>query len=54
MVCFGSDFIDSILTDENRSKYEIIRKYVHPIGYKVMVWKGDKNLKLIKFFQKIE
>ncbi len=44
-VCFGSDFIDSILTDENRSKYEIIRKYVHPIGYKVMVWKGDKKSK---------
>ena len=44
-VCFGSDFVDSILTDENRSKYELIRKYVHPIGYKVMVWKGDKKSK---------
>ena len=44
-VCFGSDFIESILTDDNRSKYEIIRKYVHPIGYKVMVWKGDKKNK---------
>ena len=44
-VCFGSDFIESILTNENRSKYEIIRKYVHPIGYKVMVWKGDKKSK---------
>jgi len=42
-VCFGSDFVDSILTNENSSKYEIIRKYVHPIGYKVMVWKGDKK-----------
>ena len=44
-VCFGSDFVDSILTDDNRSKYELIRKYVHPIGYKVMVWKGDKKSK---------
>ena len=44
-VCFGSDFIESILTNENRSKYDIIRKYVHPIGYKVMVWKGDKKNK---------
>ena len=44
-VCFGSDFIDSILTPENSDKYEIIKKYVHPIGYKVMVWKGDKKNK---------
>lgn len=42
-VCFGSDFIDSILTDENRQKFQVINKYVHPIGYKVMVWKGDKK-----------
>ena len=42
-VCFGSDFIDSILTDENRNKFHVINKYVHPIGYKVMVWKGDKK-----------
>ena len=41
-VCFGTDFIDTILTEENSDKYEVIRKYVHPIGYKVMVWKGDK------------
>ena len=42
-VCFGSDFIDSIVTDNNRDKFQIINKYVHPIGYKVMVWKGDKK-----------
>ncbi len=41
-VCFGTDFIDTILNEENSDKYEVIRKYVHPIGYKVMVWKGDK------------
>tara|TARA_B100000902_G_scaffold62851_1_gene69761 strand:- start:3788 stop:7060 length:3273 start_codon:yes stop_codon:yes gene_type:complete len=44
-VCFGSDFVDSIVTDENKAKYTVISKYVHPIGYKVMAWKGEKNKK---------
>ena len=42
-ICFGSDFVNTILTDSNKKKYEILRKYVHPIGYKVMVWKDNKN-----------
>jgi|TARA_Y100000992_G_scaffold172588_3_gene116282 ATP-dependent Lon protease len=41
-ICFGTDFIDTILDNDNKHKYDLIRKYVHPIGYKVMVWKGDK------------
>ena len=42
-VCFGSDFTSSIINDSNKDKYEIVRKYIHPISYKVMVWKGDKK-----------
>ena len=41
-ICFGSDFINSIINNTNKDKYEILKKYVHPIGYKVMVWKESK------------
>ena len=38
-VAMGSDFINTVVLDDNRDLYEIIRLYVHPISYKVMVWK---------------
>jgi ATP-dependent Lon protease len=41
-ICFGSEFINSIVNDTNKDKYDILKKYVHPIGYKVMVWKESK------------
>ena len=31
--------------EENKDKYEVIKKFVHPIGYKVMAWKDDKKNK---------
>ena len=42
-VAFASDFIQKTITDENRAKYEIIKKYVHPISYKAMTWKEKDN-----------
>lgn len=43
-VCFGQEFIFNILNNDNVIKYDLIKKYVHPIGYKVVVWKKD-NMK---------
>ena len=40
-ICFGPDFIDDMVCDDNRDKYELIKKYVHPIGYKTVPWRED-------------
>ena len=42
-ICFGTDFINSIVTDTNKEKFEVLKKHVHPIGYKVMIWKDTKT-----------
>ena len=42
-ICFGQDFINTIITNKNSDKYNIIKKYIHPIGYKVMTWKKNNN-----------
>ena len=42
-ICFGSDFINTIVNDSNKEKFEVIKNHVHPIGYKVMVWKDTKT-----------
>ena len=40
-VCFGPTFVDDMLNDENKDKYELIKKYIHPIGYKTVPWRDD-------------
>ena len=40
-VAFASDFIKKTITEENKDKYELIQKYVHPISYKAMTWKDN-------------
>jgi len=44
-ICFGIDFVPNyILSQPNIvEKYNIINNYVHPIGYKRMIKKLDKN-----------
>tara|TARA_B110001450_G_scaffold255055_1_gene281689 strand:- start:4737 stop:8135 length:3399 start_codon:yes stop_codon:yes gene_type:complete len=43
-ICLGDNFLNSILTtDTLLSKYEIMRDFVHPIYYKVLSWKNEKN-----------
>jgi ATP-dependent Lon protease len=44
-VCFGVDFMKTIITESNSEKFDVIKKYVHPIGYKVMAWKDEKKNK---------
>ena len=39
VVAFASDFIKKTITEENKDKYELIEKYVHPISYKALAWK---------------
>lgn len=50
-VCFGSEFTKTFSSPDTIAKYEVMRKYVHPIGYKVIYWKnrtrdggGEKDL----------
>jgi endopeptidase La len=46
-ICFGGDFLNTIITSENKERYEVIKKYVHPIGYKVMAYKEKRKKKEI-------
>lgn len=41
-ICFGNDYKENI---NNQSLYEVIRKYVHPINYKILDWKENNNKK---------
>jgi len=41
-VAMGSAFIKTIVGDDREELYEIIKRYVHPISYKVMTWKDEK------------
>ena len=36
-VCFGDDFIKNL---HKTDKFTLIKNFVHPIGYKVILWKG--------------
>ena len=50
-LCFGKDFIEQyLLIDDLKEKYKIMLKYLHPISYKSISWKGDsfKSSKPIK------
>jgi hypothetical protein len=41
-ICFGSEFITKNFTNNKySSKFKVMNKYVHPIGYKIMSWKTD-------------
>ena len=43
-ICLGYDYINKHLINSTvYDKYQIMNKYVHPIGYKVMSWKNTKR-----------
>jgi hypothetical protein len=50
-VAMGSDFLKKLKTDET-GIFEVISTYVHPISYKVMAWRDDKNKKKSKTLAK--
>lgn len=43
-VCFGKQFVsNNFTTDAVLDKYEIIKNFVHPIGYKIIHWKNEQK-----------
>jgi ATP-dependent Lon protease len=51
-VCFGNEYINNYIGKLNKSHYEVIKKYAHPINYKVLDWKEPTN-KSSKLSQKL-
>ena len=52
-ICFGKEYIENnLLINPFKEKYEIMKKYLHPISYKSVPWKGDpfkdKTQKILK------
>jgi len=44
MICFGTDFAaKNFINSSVLDKYEVMKKYVHPISYKVVNWKTDSK-----------
>jgi hypothetical protein len=44
-ISFGSDFVNIKINNEHiKEKYELIRKHVHPIGYKIIHWKNGNSI----------
>ena len=43
-ICFGNEYINQNINEENKDLFEVIKKYTHPINYKILDWK-DKNEK---------
>ena len=41
-ICFGTEYIKENIVVENKALYEVLKKYVHPISYKILDWK-EKN-----------
>tara|TARA_B110000285_G_C15142975_1_gene632368 strand:- start:6314 stop:9586 length:3273 start_codon:yes stop_codon:yes gene_type:complete len=49
-ICFGNEYVVENITDEDRDLFDVIKKYTHPISYKILDWKDDhcgKNKKEI-------
>ena len=42
-VCFGNDFTNHFKSSTTIEKYDVMKKYVHPIGYKVIHWKNSSQ-----------
>jgi len=52
-VALGCNFINMhIITEEDKAKYDILKKHVHPISYKVLPWKKDNDDKKVKKLSK--
>jgi ATP-dependent Lon protease len=47
-ISFGSQFVNIKIENELiKEKYDLIRKYIHPIGYKIITWKNKSAYKPI-------
>ena len=44
-ICIGNNFYDKLFnSQELQYKYELIKKYLHPISYKIINWNNKKNI----------
>ena len=43
-ICIGNNFYEKLFNNQElQYKYEIIKKYLHPINYKIINWNNKKN-----------
>ena len=42
-VCFGSNYLTSQINENNREKVSVLLQYLHPINYKILNWKENKD-----------
>ena len=42
-ICLDTNYKKKYLCDNNKSKYEILKKYLHPINYKILNWNNSKK-----------
>ena len=42
-VCFGSIYLSSQINENNREKAQVLLQHLHPINYKILNWKEDKE-----------
>jgi len=43
-ICFGNNSVNTYaISDMDKHKFELLKKYFHPIGYKILTSKKDKN-----------
>jgi hypothetical protein len=47
-ICFGNEYIGENINENNKALYDVIKKYTHPINYKILDWKEkrEKNEKI--------
>ena len=48
-ICLSYNFIENYILNNNKyhSIYELLKKYVHPISYKILNWNNKKNKNII-------
>ena len=44
-ICFGTEYITENIVEANRDLFEVIKKYTHPINYKILDWKENTSIK---------
>ena len=42
-VCFGSMYLSSQINENNKEKAQVLLQYLHPINYKILNWKENKE-----------
>ena len=42
-ICFGNEYISENINVQNKSLFDVIKKYTHPISYKIFDWKEKKE-----------